>query len=72
MTLFRERLLARLVERHTTPREPAQKLLAWSHPPFSAPPHRGHPRRWNGARGEAWGLLVLNLSLQRLVYLPAH
>ena len=36
MTLFRERLLAaRLVERHATSRELAQKLLAWSHPAFS-------------------------------------
>ena len=37
MKLFRERLLARLIERHAISEELAQKLVAWRHPGFSAP-----------------------------------
>ncbi len=36
MKLFRERLLARLIERHAISEELARKLLAWQHPRFSA------------------------------------
>jgi hypothetical protein len=36
MKLFRERLLARLIERHAISEELARKLLAWRHPGFSA------------------------------------
>jgi len=41
MRLFRERLLARLVEKHAISQELATKLLAWMHPGFSA--HVGEP-----------------------------
>ncbi len=37
MKLFRERLLARLIERHATSKELAQNLVSWRHPGFSAP-----------------------------------
>jgi hypothetical protein len=36
MKLFRERLLARLVERHAISEELARKLVAWTHPGFSS------------------------------------
>jgi len=36
MKLFRERLLARLVERHAISEDLVRKLLAWRHPGFSA------------------------------------
>jgi hypothetical protein len=36
MKLFRERLLARLVERHAISDELARKLVAWTHPGFSS------------------------------------
>jgi hypothetical protein len=36
MQLFRERLLARLVDKHAISRELVDKLLAWRHPGFSA------------------------------------
>jgi hypothetical protein len=36
MKLFRERLLARLVERHAISDELARKLVAWRHPGFSS------------------------------------
>jgi Putative transposase len=36
MRLFRERLLARLVEKHAISQELARKLLAWRQPGFSA------------------------------------
>jgi hypothetical protein len=36
MTLFRERLLASLVEQRAISKELVQKLLAWRHPGFSA------------------------------------
>jgi hypothetical protein len=36
MKLFRERLLARLIERHAISEELARKLLSWRHPGFSA------------------------------------
>jgi len=36
MSLFRERLLAKLVEAHAISPELVKKLLAWKHPGFSA------------------------------------
>jgi len=36
MRLFRERLLARLIERHAISQDLARRLLAWRHPGFSA------------------------------------
>ncbi len=41
MGLFRERLLARLIEKHAISQELATKLMAWRHPGFSA--HVGEP-----------------------------
>jgi hypothetical protein len=40
-SLFRERLLARLLDRHAISHEFVRKLLAWKHPGFSA--HVGEP-----------------------------
>jgi hypothetical protein len=65
MRLFRERLLARLIEKHAISQELATKLMAWRHPGFST--HVGEPisaddtkalenlagyvtRSWNGWR----------------------
>jgi hypothetical protein len=42
MSLFRQRLLARLLDRHAISQELAGKLLAWRHPGFSA--HVGEER----------------------------
>jgi len=36
LKLFRERLLARLIERHAISEDLARRLLAWRHPGFSA------------------------------------
>jgi hypothetical protein len=41
MAHFRERLLARLVEKHAIPEELGAKLLSWRHPGFSV--HVGEP-----------------------------
>jgi hypothetical protein len=41
MSLFRERLLARLLDRHAISQELVHKLLAWRHPGFST--HVGEP-----------------------------
>jgi hypothetical protein len=73
MRLFRERLLARLVERHAISQDLATKLMAWRHPGFSA--HVGEPisaddthalenRAGYGTRNPS--------SLQRLVYLDGQ
>jgi len=43
MRLFRERLLARLIEKHAISRELATKLMAWRHP--------GYANRVRGNRG---------------------
>ncbi len=37
MKLFRERLLARLIERHAISQDLDRKFFAWRHPGFSAP-----------------------------------
>jgi hypothetical protein len=44
MKLFRERLLARLVERHAISEDLARKLVAWKHPGFSSHIAEAHPR----------------------------
>jgi hypothetical protein len=73
MRLFRERLLARLVESHAISRELVRRLLAWRHPGFSA--HVGEPiepaRRQHLEDTAAY--LVRNpLSLKKLVYLDGE
>jgi hypothetical protein len=73
MTLFRERILARLLDRHAISRELVQKLLAWRHPGFSA--HVGEPiGPEDKQRLEDTGAyLVRNpLSLRELVYLDGQ
>jgi hypothetical protein len=64
MKLFRERLLARLIERHAISQVLARKLLAWRHPGFSAhigkaipfedkKAMRTSPVTWSGARSRS-------------------
>jgi hypothetical protein len=69
MTLFRERILAGLLDRHAISRELVQKLLAWRHPGFSA--HVGEPiGPQDKQRIEDTGAyLVRPLSVRKLVYL---
>jgi hypothetical protein len=73
MRLFRERLLARLVDKHALSRELAAKLMSWKHPGFSA--HVGEPisAQDTQALENLAAYLVKNpLSLQRLVYLDGQ
>jgi len=73
MRLFRERLLARLVERHGISEELARKLLAWRHPGFSV--HVGKPiaPEDTSAIEDLAGYVVRNpLSLKRLVYIDGQ
>jgi hypothetical protein len=51
MKLFRERLLARLIELHAISEELTRKLLAWRHPGFSA--HVGDAVPFEDKRGIA-------------------
>jgi hypothetical protein len=70
MRLFREWLLARLVEKHAISQELAKKLLAWRHPGFSA--HAGEPIAPEDTRAlEDLASYVVRapLSLKRLVYI---
>jgi hypothetical protein len=73
MRLFRERLLARLVEAHAISPELVKKLLAWKHPGFSV--HVGEPiAPADKLRLEdTAAYLVRNpLSLRKLVYLDGQ
>jgi hypothetical protein len=73
MRLFRERLLARLVEKHAISQPLAQKLMSWRHPGFSA--HFGEPIAAEDTQAleNVAGYVVRNpLSLQRLVYLDGQ
>ena len=73
MRLFRERLLARLVDRHAISQELATKLMAWKHPGFSA--HLGAPIPADDTQAleNLAGYVTRNpLSLQRLVYLDGQ
>jgi len=70
MGLFRERLLARLRDRHAISQELVRKLLAWRHPGFSA--HLGEPIAPQDRQRleDTAAYLVRNpLSLKKLVYL---
>ena len=73
MRLFRERLLARLVEKYAISQELATKLMAWRHPGFSA--HVGEPIKADDTQAleNLAGYVTRNpLSLQRLVYLDGQ
>ena len=71
--LFRERLLARLVERHAISDELARKLVAWTHPGFSSHIGEAIPSENRKAIEDlACYLVRAPLSLQKLVYLDGH
>jgi hypothetical protein len=73
MRLFRERLLARLIEKHAISQELATKLMAWRHPGFST--HVGEPISADDTKAleNLAGYVTRNpLSLQRLVYLDGQ
>ena len=73
MTLFRERLLARLLERHAISHELVQKLLAWRHPGFSAHVGEPIPPQDKQRLEDTAAYLVRNpLSLKKLVYLDGQ
>jgi len=73
MKLFRERLLARLVERHAISDELARKLVAWTHPGFSSHIGEAIPAENKKAIEDlACYLVRAPLSLQKLVYLDRH
>jgi hypothetical protein len=73
MKLFRERLLARLIERHVISETLARKLLAWKHPGFSV--HVGGPIPFEDKKAiedVACYLVRSPLSLRKLVYLDGQ
>jgi hypothetical protein len=73
MKLFRERLLARLIERRAISEELARKLLAWRHPGFSA--HVGDAIPFEDKKAVedvACYLVRAPLSLKKLVYLDGQ
>jgi hypothetical protein len=73
MSLFRQRILARLLERHAISQELVHKLLAWRHSGFSA--HVGEPIEPQDRQRleDTAAYLVRNpLSLKKLVYLDGH
>jgi len=73
MKLFRECLLARLVERHAISEDLARKLVAWKHPGVSS--HIGDPIPFENKKAIedlACYLVRAPLSLQKLVYQRAR
>ena len=73
MTLFRERILARLLDRHTISPELVQKLLGWRHPGFSAHVGESIPPQERQRLEDTAAYLVRNaLSLRKLVYLDGQ
>jgi hypothetical protein len=73
MSLFRQRLLARLLDRHAISQQLVKKLLAWRHPGFSA--HVGEPIPPEDKKRleDTAAYLVRNpLSLKKLGYLDGH
>ena len=73
MKLFRERLLARLVEHHAISDDLARKLVAWTHPGFSSHIAEAIPFANKKAIEDlACYLVRAPLSLQKLVYLDGQ
>jgi hypothetical protein len=73
MRLFRERLLAPLLDRHAISQDPVAKLMALSHPGFSA--FVGEPLApQQSARLERVAACLGNspVSLEKLVYLDGR
>jgi len=69
MKLFRERLLARLIERHAISEDLARRLLAWRHPGFSAHVGKAIPFEDKKAIEDVACYIVRNpLSLKKLVF----
>jgi hypothetical protein len=73
MRLFRERLLARLEEKHAVSRELVAKVMAWRHSGFSVHLGDAIAREDAQALEDLAGYVVRNpLSLKRLVYLDGR
>ena len=72
MKLFRERLLAGLIERHAIFEELARKLLAWRHPGFSAHVGDAIPFEDKAIEDVACYMVRAPLSLKKLVYLDGQ
>lgn len=73
MRLFRERLLARLVEKHAISQELVKRLTAWKHPGFSTHVGEAIPFEDQMAIEDVACYMVRGpLSLQKLVYLDGH
>ena len=73
MKLARERLLARLVERHAISDELARKLVTWTHPGFSS--HVAEPIPFENKKAIedlACYLVRAPFSLHKLVYLDGQ
>ena len=73
MKLFRQRLLARLIERHAISEDLARKLLAWPDPGFSA--HVGDAILFEDKKAiedVACYVVRNSLSLKKLVYLDGQ
>jgi hypothetical protein len=73
MKLFRERLLARLVQRHAISEDLGRKLVAWKHPGFSSHIAEAIPFENEKAIEDlACYRVRAPLSLQKLVYLDGR
>jgi hypothetical protein len=73
MQLFRERLLARLVERHAISEDLARKLVSWTHPGFSS--HIGEAIPFENTKAIedlACHLVRAPFSLHKLIYLDGQ
>jgi hypothetical protein len=73
MRLFRERLLARLLDRHAISKELVTRLRAWRHPGFSAHLGESVARHQHQRLGDLAAYLVKSpVSLKKLVYLDGR
>jgi hypothetical protein len=73
MALFRERILARLLDRHAISHQLVQKLLGWRQPGFSAHVGESIPAQDKQRLEDTAAYLVRNpLSLRKLVYLDGQ